>query len=46
MNNVEIFLGVGMFIAIVLALVFIIMFAKSKLVPSGDVTITINGDPD
>ena len=46
MNNVEIYLGVGMFIAIVLALVFIIMFAKSKLVPSGDVTITINGDPD
>ena len=46
MNQVEIFLGVGMFIAIVLALVFIIMFAKSKLVPSGDVTITINGDPD
>ena len=35
-----------MFIAIVLALVFIIMFAKSKLVPRGDVTITINGDPD
>ena len=46
MNNIEIYLGVGMFIAIVLALVFIIMFAKSKLVPTGDVTITINGDPD
>jgi Na+-transporting NADH:ubiquinone oxidoreductase subunit F len=45
MNQVEIYLGVGMFITIVLALVFIIMFAKSKLVPSGDVTITINGDP-
>ena len=42
MSN-EIFLGVGMFIAIVLALVFIIMFAKSKLVPEGEVTITING---
>ena len=40
MNNIEIYLGVGMFIVIVLALVFIIMFAKSKLVPSGDVTIT------
>ena len=35
-----------MFIAIVLALVFIILFAKSKLVPSGEVTISINGDPD
>jgi len=46
MNQVEIFLGVGMFIAIVLALVFIIMFAKSKLVPSGDVKILINNDPD
>jgi Na+-transporting NADH:ubiquinone oxidoreductase subunit F len=46
MNQAEIYLGVGMFITIVLALVFIIMFAKSKLVPTGDVTITINGDPD
>jgi Na+-transporting NADH:ubiquinone oxidoreductase subunit F len=46
MNQVEIYLGVGMFIAIVLALVFIIMFAKSKLVPEGDVQILINGDPE
>jgi len=46
MNPTEIYLGVGMFIAIVLALVFIIMFAKSKLVPEGDVVITINGDPN
>ncbi len=46
MNQIEIYLGVGMFIAIVLALVFIILFAKSKLVPSGVVTISINGDPD
>ena len=37
----DIYLGVGMFIAIVLAL-----FAKSKLVPEGEVTISINGDPD
>ena len=43
MNPNEIYLGVGMFITIVLALVFIIMFAKSKLVPEGEVTITING---
>ncbi|PKG98248.1 NADH:ubiquinone reductase (Na(+)-transporting) subunit F [Paraglaciecola sp. MB-3u-78] len=43
MNLNEIYLGVGMFIAIVLALVFIIMFAKSKLVPEGEITITING---
>jgi Na+-transporting NADH:ubiquinone oxidoreductase subunit F len=43
MNPNEIFLGVGMFIIIVLALVFIIMFAKSKLVPEGEITIRING---
>ncbi len=42
----EIFLGVVMFIAIVLALVLVIIFAKSKLVPAGDVTIEINDDPD
>jgi Na+-transporting NADH:ubiquinone oxidoreductase subunit F len=46
MNPTEIYLGVGMFIAIVLILVFVIMFAKSKLVPSGDVKIFINGDPE
>ena len=44
--SIEMLLGVGMFIVIVLALVFIIMFAKSKLVPSGDVTIMINDDPE
>jgi Na+-transporting NADH:ubiquinone oxidoreductase subunit F len=42
----EIALGVGMFTAIVLALVLVILFAKSKLVSSGDVTISINGDPE
>jgi Na+-transporting NADH:ubiquinone oxidoreductase subunit F len=45
-ENLDIYLGVGMFIAIVLMLVFIIMFAKSKLVPSGDVQIFVNDDPD
>ena len=39
-------LGVSMFTAIVLALVLVILFAKSKLVSSGDVTININGDPE
>ncbi|MDN3652171.1 NADH:ubiquinone reductase (Na(+)-transporting) subunit F [Thalassotalea ponticola] len=42
----EIILGVGMFTAIVVALVLVILFAKSKLVAEGDVTISINGDPD
>ncbi|WP_133407801.1 NADH:ubiquinone reductase (Na(+)-transporting) subunit F [Parashewanella tropica] len=39
-------LGVGMFTLIVLALVLVILFAKSKLVASGDITIGINGDAD
>ncbi len=39
-------LGVGMFTVIVLILVAVIMFAKSKLVPQGDVEILINDDED
>ncbi|MAD00254.1 MAG: NADH:ubiquinone reductase (Na(+)-transporting) subunit F [Pseudomonadales bacterium] len=42
--NMEIYLGVGMFTAIVLSLVAIILIARSKLVSSGDVTIEINGE--
>ncbi|GAA4878000.1 NADH:ubiquinone reductase (Na(+)-transporting) subunit F [Ferrimonas pelagia] len=42
----EIVLGVAMFTAIVTALVLVILFAKSKLVASGDIIISINGDPD
>ncbi|MFT5573954.1 MAG: Na+-transporting NADH:ubiquinone oxidoreductase subunit F [Cryomorphaceae bacterium] len=40
----EIGLGVGFFTVIVLTLVAIILFAKSKLVESGNVKITINGE--
>jgi len=39
-------LGVMMFTLIVLALVAVILFAKSRLVASGNVNIGINGDPD
>ncbi|MDF1838737.1 MAG: NADH:ubiquinone reductase (Na(+)-transporting) subunit F, partial [Planctomycetota bacterium] len=39
-------LGVGMFTAVVIALVIILMIAKSQLVASGAVKITINGDAD
>ena len=39
-------IGVVAFTIIVLILVSIILFAKSKLVPSGNVTININDDPD
>lgn len=42
----EIILGVSMFTTIVVFLVLVILFAKSKLVSSGDVTISINGDPE
>ena len=42
--NSEILLGVGMFTGIVLALVVLILFARSKLVSSGDVAIEINGE--
>ncbi len=39
-------LGVVMFTLIVLLLVLLILFAKSKLVPSGNVKIDINEDPE
>nr|WP_304638494.1 NADH:ubiquinone reductase (Na(+)-transporting) subunit F [Pseudomonas sp.] len=44
MMNIEIILGVGMFTAIVLTLVAVILTARAKLVTSGDVTIEINGE--
>lgn len=45
-STIDIFLGVGMFTLVVLALVAIILAAKSKLVASGDITISVNHDPD
>ena len=42
----EIFIGVGMFTVIVLALVGINLLAKSKLVSSENVVININGEKD
>ena len=44
--NTEIILGVVMFTVIVLALVAVILAARSKLVSTGDVTIEINDDPE
>ncbi len=41
---VEITLGVFLFTLIVLALVFVILFAKTKLVSSGNVSVLINGE--
>lgn len=38
--------GVAMFTFMIMALVLIILFARSRLVSSGDVTIEINDDPE
>ncbi len=43
---IEIGAGVGMFTVVVLFLVGLILVARSRLVPSGDVNILINNDPD
>jgi len=41
-----ILLGVAVFVLVVVALVVVLMIAKSKLVSSADVELTINGDED
>ena len=43
---VTIILGVVVFVFVIVALVVVLMFAKSKLVASADVVITVNDDPD
>ena len=40
----EVLLGVGLFTAIVLLLVFVILVARSKLVAIGDVNVTVNDE--
>ena len=45
MLDTTILLGVLMFTVMVLALVGMILFARSQLVSSGNVTILINDDP-
>ena len=42
----EILFGVTTFTGVVLLLVMVILFARSKLVVSGDVNIEVNDDPD
>lgn len=42
----EIILGVVMFTGIVMVLALLILFAKSKLVNTGDITVEVNGDKD
>ena len=45
MIDTTVLLGVVMFTATVLSLVLVILFARSRLVSSGNVTIQINDDP-
>ena len=44
--DMTIVFGVGMFTAIVLLLVAIILFARSRLVSAGDVHILVNGEKE
>ncbi len=46
MLDTTILLGVGMFTGTILFLVMVILFARSRLVSTGDVTIEINEDPE
>ena len=40
----EVLLGVGLFTAVVLILVFVILAARSKLVATGNISIVVNGE--
>jgi len=42
----EVALGIGLFTSIVLVLVFVILAARSRLVATGNVTVTVNDDRD
>ena len=42
----QIFLSVSVFTVVVLILVLILNFAESQLLPQGDVTVEINGNPE
>ena len=42
----EVSLGILVFTLVVLSMVGIILFARSHLVPSGNVTINVNGERD
>ena len=44
--SLTIFTSVIAFSLVILMLVFILLFAQSKLVQSGDVSIVVNGDSD
>ena len=43
---IEIIFGIVAFTLIVNTMIFVILFARTKLVSTGDVTVEINGDPE
>ena len=43
---IEIVLGIVAFTLIVNMMIFVILFARTRLVSTGDVTVEINGDPE
>ena len=43
---IEIIFGIVAFTLIVNMMIFVILFARTKLVSTGDVTVEINGDPE
>ena len=45
-NMIEIALGIVAFTLIVNMMIFVILFARTRLVSTGDVTVEINGDPE
>ncbi len=46
MINLDLIFGIATFTLIVNLMIFVILFARSRLVSTGDVTIEINGDQD
>ena len=46
MNTTIILVSVGVFLLLTLLLVIVLLVAKSKLVPSGNVKLTINGEKE
>ena len=45
-DMIEIVLGIVAFTLIVNMMIFVILFARTRLVSTGDVTVEINGDPE
>ena len=45
-DMIEIALGIVAFTLIVNMMIFVILFARTRLVSTGDVTVEINGDPE